>query len=184
MRNTRKREDRSLITVRVRVRVMIFVLLLLSACASQNQESKTKGQEPPKSISQDARGRYLVLITGCNDCHTRGFSKSEATMLESDWLTGDSVGWQGPWGTTYAVNLRLFMQDFSEEAWVKVSRIVRTRPPMPWWILRELNESDSHAMYRFVRNLGPKGERAPAGLPPNQKPKTPYILFIPQPPNK
>jgi mono/diheme cytochrome c family protein len=178
MRNTCKRDGRSLVTV------MLFALLLLSACASQNQESKAKGQAPPKSASQDARGRYLVLITGCNDCHTRGFSQSEASMPESDWLTGDSVGCQGPWGTTYAVNLRLFMEVLSEEAWVKVSRIVRARPPMPWWILRELNEPDLRAMYRFVRNLGPKGERAPAGLPPNQKPKTPYILFVPQPPSK
>ena len=178
MRNTCKRDSRSLIGI------MIFVLFVLSACASQDQESRTKAGDPSKTISQDPRGRYLVLITGCNDCHTPGFSQSEATLQESEWLTGDSVGWQGPWGTTYAVNLRLFMQGFSEDAWMKVSRVVRARPPMPWWILHELNESDLRAIYRFIRNLGPKGGRAPASLPPNQKPKTPYILFIPQPPPK
>jgi hypothetical protein len=163
---------------------IVFVFLGLTACASQDQETRTRGGVPSRATSRDARGHYLVVIAGCNDCHTPGFSQSEGTMPESEWLTGDSVGWQGAWGTTYAINLRLFMQGFSEEAWVKVSRIVRTQPPMPWWILHELSESDSRAIYRLIRGLGPKGERAPASLPPNQKPKTPYILFVPQPPSK
>ena len=178
MRNTRRRYSRSFTAV------MVFVLLGLSACASQNQEAGTRGAGLSKTASQDARGHYLIVIAGCNDCHTPGFSKSEGTLPESEWLTGDPVGWQGPWGTTYAVNLRLFMQAFSEEAWLKVSRIVRARPPMPYWILRELSESDLRAIYRLIRGLGPKGEGTPASLPPNQKPKTPYILFVPQlPPN-
>jgi len=164
--------------------VMLLVLLGLTACASQDQETRTGGGVPSRTASVDARGRYLVVIAGCNDCHTPGFSKSEGTLPESEWLTGDSVGWQGPWGTTYPVNLRLSMQGFSEEAWLKVSRVFRARPPMPWWILHELSESDSRAMYRLIRGLGPKGERAPAALPPNQKPKTPYINFVPQTPAK
>jgi mono/diheme cytochrome c family protein len=178
MRNTCRRYSRPFTAV------MVFVLLGLSACASQDQGSRTKGEGLSKTTSQDARGHYLVVIAGCNDCHTPGFSKSEGMLPESEWLTGDSVGWQGPWGTTYAVNLRLFMQSYSEEAWLKVSRIFRARPPMPWWILHQLSESDSRAVYRLIRGLGPKGERAPASLPPHQKPKTPYILFVPQlPPN-
>jgi len=178
MRNTSRRYSRPFTAV------MVFVLLGLTACASQDQETRTGGEGLSKTTSQDARGHYLVVIAGCNDCHTSGFSRSEGALPESEWLTGDPIGYQGPWGTTYAVNLRLFMQGFSEEAWMKVSRVVRTRPPMPWWILRELNESDLRAIYRLIRGLGPKGEMAPASLPPNQKPKTPYILFVPQPPGK
>jgi mono/diheme cytochrome c family protein len=164
--------------------LIVLVLLGLTACASQNQESGSRGGGVSKMASQDARGRYLVVIAGCNDCHTSGFSRSEGTLPESEWLTGDPIGYHGPWGTTYAVNLRLFMQSFSEEAWVKVSRIVRTRPPMPWWILRELSEPDLRAIYRLIRGLGPRGEMVPPSLPPNQKPKTPYIHFVPQPPPK
>jgi len=157
-----------------------LALLILSGCAAEKQVAKAGVPESSRMTTQELRGRYLAIITGCNDCHTRGFSQSEATLPESDWLTGDSVGWQGPWGTTYAINLRLLMQGISEEAWVKVSRVLRSRPPMPWWALRELTELDLRAIYRFVRGLGPKGEATPAALPPNQIPKTPYILFVPQ----
>ena len=53
-----------------------------------------------------ARGRYLIAIAGCNDCHTPGFAMNGGTTPEQAWLTGDPLGWQGPWGTTYAPNLR------------------------------------------------------------------------------
>ena len=52
-------------------------------------------------------GSYLVTVGGCNDCHTAGYAESAGEVPESDWLQGDSLGWQGPWGTTYATNLRL-----------------------------------------------------------------------------
>jgi mono/diheme cytochrome c family protein len=47
------------------------------------------------------RGRYLVTITGCNDCHTAGYLASEGQTPEEQWLTGDTFGWRGPWGTTF-----------------------------------------------------------------------------------
>jgi len=99
---------------------------------------------------------------------------------EPDWLTGESVGWHGPWGTTYAINLRLFMQYLSEDAWIKFSRAVRSRPAMPWWALHEMKEQDLRAIFLFIKNLGPKGVNTPAYLPPNQKPKPPYFEFVPQ----
>lgn len=51
------------------------------------------------------RGRYLVRITGCNDCHTPGYPESSGKTAEKLWLTGSPLGWRGPWGTTYASNL-------------------------------------------------------------------------------
>ena len=101
-------------------------------------------------------------------------------MAESDWLTGELVGWYGPWGTTYATNLRLFMQGLSEDSWVKFSRAIKARPAMPWWELREMRDQDLRAIYVFIKRLGPKGVNVPAYLPPNQKPKPPYFEFVPQ----
>ncbi len=54
------------------------------------------------------RGRYLVKTTGCNDCHTAGYTQTAGGTPQKAWLQGDVVGWQGPWGTTYASNLRLY----------------------------------------------------------------------------
>ena len=58
--------------------------------------------------AQIKRGRYVVMIGGCNDCHTAGYAPSGGKVPEKDWLLGDALGWNGPWGsTTYATNLRL-----------------------------------------------------------------------------
>ena len=89
-------------------------------------------------------------------------------MPEAQWLTGDALGWNGPWGTTYATNLRLYMQDLTEEQWVKKAKTLSARPPMPWFNVQAMSTSDLRAMYRYVRHLGPAGKPAPAYLPPGQ----------------
>lgn len=129
------------------------------------------------------RGRYLSMIAGCNDCHTPGYLLSEGKVAEERWLTGDRFGWRGPWGTTYAPNLRLHAAGMTEEQWVAASRTLKTRPPMPWFSLNRMHEEDLKAIYRFLRHLGPAGEPAPAYVPPDQEPKTPFALF-PSPPQE
>jgi len=124
-------------------------------------------------------GSYIVNTTGCNDCHTHGYLQLEGKVPETDWLSGESTGWVGPWGTTYAINLRLFLENLPEDAWVQFSRAARSRPAMPWWVLREMKEEDLRAIFLFIKNLGPKGVNAPGYLPPNQKPKPPYFEFVP-----
>lgn len=123
------------------------------------------------------RGRYLVKIAGCNDCHTPGYADTAGKVPEKQWLTGDQLGWRGPWGTTYAVNLRLYMQNLSEDQWVKEAKTLQSRPPMPWFTLHEMTEQDLRAIYKLIRYLGPAGEPAPAFVPPGQEPKGPYALF-------
>lgn len=123
------------------------------------------------------RGRYLVKIAGCNDCHTPGYADTAGKVTEKQWLTGDQLGWRGPWGTTYAVNLRLYMQNLSEDQWVKEAKTLQSRPPMPWFTLHEMTEQDLRAIYKLIRYLGPAGEPAPAFVPPGQEPKGPYALF-------
>ncbi len=162
------------------VALIIFLPLLISAQTPANQKAKATAQGPSKTTPQVAQGRYLVMMSGCNDCHTHGYMQLQAKVSESDWLTGESVGWYGPWGTTYPINLRLFMQSLSEDAWIQFSRAAKSRPAMPWWALHEMKNQDLRAILLFVKNLGPKGVNAPAYLPPNQKPKPPYFELVPQ----
>lgn len=129
------------------------------------------------------RGRYLVQTSGCNDCHTHGYMQVEGRLPPSQWLTGSSVGYQGPWGTTYAVNLRLYMQNLSEAQWLVRAR-QPMRPPMPWFNLREFSDQDLIAIYRFVRGLGPAGEAAPLAVEPGKAVATPYFEFVPKTPAK
>lgn len=128
-----------------------------------------------------ARGRYLARIAGCNDCHTPGYAQTGGQVDEKLWLTGDAIGWQGDWGTTYPANLRLAMARYSEDEWVRLARTAQYRPPMPWFALRDMTEADLRALYRYVRHLGPAGEPAPAYLPPGQAARGPVIAF-PAPP--
>jgi len=127
-------------------------------------------------------GRYLVKITGCNDCHTPGWEQTGGNIPEAMWLTGLPIGWRGPWGTTYASNLRLFVKPFTADTWVQVMRSRNLRPPMPWNSFHAMSDADLRAVYEYIRSLGPAGEPMPAFVPAGEEPKTPYFVLEPQTP--
>lgn len=120
----------------------------------------------PSDTDSIERGRYLVKITGCNDCHTAGYSTSEGQTPEDQWLMGDPDGWEGPWGTTFGINLRLYVQEKTEEQWLEIAKTEKMLPPMPWFNLRATTEADLQVMYRFIKSLGPAGEPMPEYIPP------------------
>jgi hypothetical protein len=80
------------------------------------------------SMSSVERGKYLVMVGGCNDCHTPwkmgangpepDMSKmlsgspegmtAKAPKLDMPWMVAASAtmtAWSGPWGISYAHNL-------------------------------------------------------------------------------
>ena len=82
----------------------------------------------PLKVDQVARGKYLVTLGGCNDCHTpfkvsdKGPVPDMARMLSGHphdtrlpapdlkpgpWsvATAGNTAWVGPWGITYSANL-------------------------------------------------------------------------------
>jgi mono/diheme cytochrome c family protein len=124
-------------------------------------------------------GRYLIQIGGCNDCHTAGFMQNPAQVAEAEWLTGNATGWHGPWGTTYPANLRLLVEHMDEAAW-RVRARQPMRPPMPAYSLENMSDADLTAIYRYLKSLGPKGEPAPAYVPPGGAVATPYLDLTPQ----
>jgi mono/diheme cytochrome c family protein len=158
----------------------VLALLLLGIAWSNEASAKTassKWKAADAGARSVERGRYLVKVAGCNDCHTPGYLLSSGNTPEERWLTGDTFGWRGPWGTTYGSNLRIFVGGMSEPAWVAAAKTLRRRPTMPWFNLNAMRGEDLKAIYRFIKSLGPVGEPAPAYVPPDQEPKTPYALF-------
>lgn len=127
-----------------------------------------------------ARGRYLATIGGCNDCHTAGFAPSGGKVPEKDWLLGDTLGWRGPWGTTYPTNLRKLAQGLSKEQWVSFCRHSRARPPMPTYVLNAMQEKDLGDLFDYLKSLGDGGEQVPTALAPGIEPKTPYLDLFPK----
>lgn len=148
-----------------------FIGLLVSFSASANEADK----------SDTAKGKYLVEIGGCNDCHTSGYAPSGGQVPEAKWLLGDGLGYRGPWGTTYPINLREYFGKISEDAWVTKARSLKARPPMPFWALNAMTENDLRSIYKYIKSLGPGNNAVPDYVPPGQEPKTPYIQW-PMPP--
>ncbi|HEX7788573.1 MAG TPA: cytochrome C [Methylomirabilota bacterium] len=156
--------------------IVALVVGPIVALAHAGASSTSVSSEPAALVD---RGRYLVKIAGCNDCHTPRYAETGGAVPEAEWLTGAAVGWRGPWGTTYPINLRLHMSALSEQQWLVDARAVRSRPPMPWFALRDMSDRDLRAIYRFVRALGARGEPAPPYLPPDRVPPMPFVQFPP-----
>lgn len=146
----------------------ILIFVVNATCAADKAASE----------KQVERGRYMIVTGHCNNCHTLGYAIKEGKVSEKDWLLGSgSLGYRGPWGTTYASNLRLTLKGMSEEQWVKFARTFRTRGPMPFWSVNETSDPDLRAMYQFIKQLGPVGGPAQAFVPPGEQPKPPYITW-------
>lgn len=152
-----------------RVRTAVLALGVLGLCSAMRAHADDR---PRDAV---ALGRYLVQTTGCNDCHSPGYTQNAGKTAEATWLTGDSLGWQGPWGTTYASNLRLFFAGLTEKQWLAHARKMESRPPMPWFSLRAMTDGDLKAIYRYVNAAGPAGQPAPAYVPPGQPVSGPVV---------
>ena len=150
--------------------------LMASACQPHTSAVPAKAAMPEADLL--ARGEYLVKIAGCNDCHTPAYGPTSGKLPKSQWLTGSDQGFTGPWGTTYASNLRLSLSKMSEAEWLVYSSTFSTRPPMPDFNVHAMTEGDRRAVYRFIVSLGVAGTVAPDFLPPGQTPAAPYFQLV------
>lgn len=153
------------------------VLLGVSSCGG-GRTAAPAGPAHVVAESKVAAGKYLVEVAGCNDCHTPGVLEGKQ-VPESDWLTGVPVGWRGPWGTTYASNLRLSVQMYTEETFVKAMKERSEHPPMPWASLHAMTDEDLGAVYAYIKSLGTKGDVMPRFVPPGAEPDTAYRSMVP-----
>jgi mono/diheme cytochrome c family protein len=139
-----------------------------------------QGAVRPSASADVERGRYLVAYGACNSCHTEGWQEKDGAVPVARWLTGNRIGFRGPWGTVYPANVRLRFSQMTEEQWLFAIRTRGGHPPMQWTNLRVLNTADQRAIYRFVRSLGPAGTAEPRDVPPGQSPTTPFYDVVPQ----
>jgi len=160
-------------------KTLLTVLLLAGAFAAFAADKPATGTSSADAV---ARGRYLVMIGGCNDCHTPGFALAGGHVPEAQWLTGDALGWHGEWGTTYPPNLRLKLNAMDLATWTSYAKGLKTRLPMPYWAINAMRDADLEALWAYVHSLGPAGEPAPQALPPGVVPKGPAVTFPAPPP--
>jgi mono/diheme cytochrome c family protein len=120
-------------------------------------------------------GARIAVIGGCHDCHTVGYGESGGKVDPAAALKGNPVGYGGPWGVTYAKNLRLTASAKTEDDWVKFLQTFQAGPPMPWYNVHAFTEVEMRSLYRYVKSLGEVGEAAPDDVPPGGTAKTPYV---------
>lgn len=161
------------------VAACVSIAAFLSAC-QPGEATTTAGADVSDgptvvAATQIEAGRYIVRISGCNDCHTPRYAVTGgAEPPESDWLKGSNEPHTGPWGTSYGKNLRLTVAGHSEDEWVQLLETGNSLPPMPWPSVRAMSETDKRAVYQYIKSLpGDPGQPAPAPLPPGATPRAP-----------
>ncbi|WP_420471474.1 cytochrome C [Brevundimonas sp. FT23042] len=155
----------------------------LGSCQQPEVKISAATDQPHVAAASDIEvGRYLVLVSGCNDCHTAGYAVGDGRTPEADWLKGAAEGFYGPWGTSYPQNLRRTVAGMSEDDWVEMLNTRAGLPPMPWPSVRAMAETDKRALYRYIKSLPFDGDPAPAALPPGQVPTTAWVDMTPKGP--
>ncbi len=149
-----------------------------------------KSPPPPTEEERLARGAYLVTTMGCGDCHTPGTMYGSPDHART--LSGSEIGWQGPWGVTYAPNLTPD-KETGTGAWT-TEQLVHTirsgqrpdgtqlRPPMPWPNLTQLTEADARAIAAYLQSLPAISHKVPAALGPGETASSGSIVVFPPPP--
>lgn len=135
---------------------------------------------------QLARGKYLVGLGGCNDCHTPGyfFGKPDSARF----LGGSEVGFEVPGlGVFYGPNLTpdpaTGLGSWSVD---EIASAVTTgrrpdgrilAPVMPWHAFASLTKDDVQAVAAFLKSLPPVSNQVPGPFGPSEKP-TSFVLKI------
>jgi mono/diheme cytochrome c family protein len=131
------------------------------------------------------KGRYLVQIMSCGDCHTPGQSYGEPDSARA--FAGSELGWKGPWGVRYAANLTPDL-DTGIGYWTaaELATTLRTgkRPdgraigsPMPMANIMQLTPDDADAIAAFLLSLRPVRHEVPMALRPGVEAKGPVLEF-------
>jgi cytochrome c553 len=143
--------------------------------------------------AQVERGRYLVGITGCHDCHspkvqgmtpdlTRALSgRPGTTPLPSATKSEvhaslDLTAWTGPWGYSVASNLTPdpatgIGTRYNEASFIATMRTGKKPngtailPPMPSEVYQNMTDEDLRAIFAYLRTLKPLRNPVMAGLP-------------------
>jgi len=151
--------------------ITVVAALFGAATVAQANEPATPNADYGKTVS---------IIGGCQDCHTADYGQKGGVINPDTALAGNPVGYQGPWGTTYAVNLRLLAASAAnEDAWVQFLQTFTALPPMPFYNVHALDEIQMRSLYEYISTLKPLGDPAPVYVPPGQKPISPYNVFAP-----
>lgn len=177
----------TLVTGAIVLAVASLVLATTESKLRLGHDVKPATKRGPASEASVARGKYLVSIMACNDCHTPGtfYGAPDAERF----LSGSEMGWVGPWGVVYAANLtpepETGLGKWTAE---QIAKAIRTgnRPDgrqlavvMPWLNFSNLTDDDAMAIANYLKSLKPVAHAVPKPLEPGVEVKGPALAFPP-----
>ena len=158
-----------------------LALALFATTAATRATARNRVQEEKPFVSASspvAAGEYLTVVAGCQNCHTEGWVDKKGNVPSEDRMAGSTIGYSGPWGTTYSKNLRQIVQRHTEDEWVDIMRTAdhgEGKLPMPWHDAQKFSDKDLRAMFQYTKSLGPKPYRLPKNAAPGVKPTSSFI---------
>jgi len=134
------------------------------------------------------RGRYLVAVGGCTDCHTPGNFFGKPDMAR--FLGGSDVGFDMPGLGTFVGRNLTPDKDTGLGNWTRdqiVAAITTGKRPdgrmlapiMPWQGLSKLTKSDANAIAAFLKSLKPIKNQVPGPFGPSEKPTVFVMKIVP-----
>jgi mono/diheme cytochrome c family protein len=181
-------------------RYMIYVSAAVTVAATLALSTPASAQQANNAAVE--RGKYLVRITGCHDCHSpkvQGMTpnldlalsgRPASTPLPTETKTEvhaspDLTAWTGPWGFSVASNLTPEPTTGIGTRYTEASFIATMRtgkkpngtpimPPMPSDVYQNMTDDDLKAIFAYLRTLKPIKNPVLAGLklPATAKPAT------------
>jgi mono/diheme cytochrome c family protein len=127
--------------------------------------------------AQIARGRYLVTISGCSDCHTPGALLGSPDMKR--YLGGSDVGFAIPGAGVFVGDNLTPDKDTGLGSWTEAQIVAAIRtgktpegrelsPVMPYPALSKLTDADAQAIVAFLKSLAPVSNKV-KNFGPNDK---------------
>src|SRR5262245_7863144 len=137
------------------------------------------------------RGKYLVTLGGCHDCHTPGYFLGKPDMAR--YLGGSDVGFELPGlGTFLGPNLtpdkETGLGNWTDAQIVAAIQTGATpsgrmlAPIMPYHAFANFPPQDVQAIVAFLRTIPPVQHKVEGPFGPSQNPDV-YIMRIIPPPN-
>ena len=136
------------------------------------------------------RGKYLVGIAGCNDCHTPGYFLGKPDAAR--YLGGSEVGFEIPGlGVFHAPNLTPDTETGLGD-WTPAQIVAALQtglrpdgrelaPIMPWQAFAGMTPSDAMAIAVFLKSLPPVNNKVPGPFGPSETP-TSFVMKVVPPP--
>jgi mono/diheme cytochrome c family protein len=142
-------------------------------------------------LAQDAqaeRGKYLVALGGCNDCHTPGYFFGKPDMAR--FLGGSEVGFEIPGlGVFHGPNLTPDHDTglgkwSTEQILAAITKGERPdgrmlAPIMPWHAFAKLTPQDARAMVAYLKTLPPVKNKVPGPFGANETPTSFVMKIVP-----